>query len=315
MTATSRRASNGSAGNGCSYNVWSQAAVYLLCNFLSDDRRWQGIMQALAPEHRKTFLLGLGTQKAASTWLVKYLVKEKGVRFGFAAKYHIWDVAEEQYVPPQFPQDRKEWRRLVMRRFPAYYFHHFARILKDDAVHLTGDLSPSYCSLPQERIAYIVERFERRGIDTKAVFLMRDPVERCISAAAMWRRKSEAAAGLSVEEVLIRRYNSPNCEARTRYPATLKAAEGALGDGKLHIGIFENMFEEPNLRALTEFLGVSLKTDKASDVRNAGEREKPVSEETRALVANHYRDVYLYCAGRFPQVKRLWGGFRYLDLP
>ena len=270
-------------------------------------------MQSTAPQERKVFLLGLGTQKAASTWLVKYLAKEKGVRFGFAAKYHIWDVAEEQYVPPAMPRDRNELRRFLMRRFPPYYFHHFAKILKDNDVRLTGDLSPSYCSLPQERIRYIAERFARRGIDTKAVFLMRDPVERCISAAAMWRRKSATAADLSVEEVLLRRYDSPNYEARTRYPATINAGRAALGHDKLHIGIFENMFEEANLRALTNFLGVSLKTDKASDVRNAGEREKPVSEETRAIVANHYRDVYMDCARLFPEVTGLWGGFKYLE--
>lgn len=271
-------------------------------------------MQSSAPQGKKVFLLGLGTQKAASTWLVKYLAKEEGVRFGFAAKYHIWDVAEEQYVPPAIPRDLNEIRRIIMRRFSPYYFHHFARILKDDNVRLTGDLSSSYCSLPQERIRYIAERFARRGIDTKAVFLMRDPVERCISAAAMLRRKSAPGADLSVEEVLLGRYNSPGFEVRTRYPATIDAARAALGHGKFHIGIYESMFEEANLRALTKFLGVSLKMDKTSDVRNGGERQKNVSDETRALVANHYRDVYLDCARQFPEVTRLWGGFKHLDL-
>ena len=45
-------------------------------------------------QKQKTFLLGFGAQKAASTWLVKYLAKQKGVKFGFAAKYHIWDVVD-----------------------------------------------------------------------------------------------------------------------------------------------------------------------------------------------------------------------------
>ena len=88
---------------------------------------------------------------------------------------------------------------------------------------MTGDLSPSYSGLSAKRIAYIVNAFAKRGIETKAVFILRDPVERCISAAAMEKRKYPTEGTL--DELLQRKHKTSNFEFRTRYMKTIEAAD------------------------------------------------------------------------------------------
>lgn len=264
---------------------------------------------------KKTFLLGLGAQKAATTWLAKSLVKTKGVDMGFAAKYHVWDVVDLEGIPPvQRDGARRSdhLRRALMRRYHPYYFYYFERQLKSEDVHLTGDLSPSYAGLSAERMSYIVEAFRKRKIAAKAIFIIRDPVDRCISAAAMAQRKVPKFSKMDLEEVVRDRYRSERYDFKTQYGETIKRAETAFDPGKSQVFLFETLFTPKGMNALSEFLNVDIDKTKAAQVQNAGSEKQPVSEATRAEIARHYRGVYEYCAARFPVAMTRWSGFQYL---
>ena len=45
---------------------------------------------------------------------------------------------------------------------------------------------------------------------------------------------------------------------------------------------------------------------------NSATASVAISEDSRAAVAEHYREVYEYMADFMPQTRELWGGFKYL---
>ncbi len=55
-------------------------------------------------ESNKTFLLGLGNQKCATSWLHKYLSQNTNFDGGFAKEYHIWDALDIPLVSSQLYQ-------------------------------------------------------------------------------------------------------------------------------------------------------------------------------------------------------------------
>ena len=137
-------------------------------------------------EMQKTFLLGVGAQKAGTSWLHDQLHRRRDADFGFLKEYHVFDALELEHFSsfrPQNPSPLKwrTWRRARMIRRPERYFSYFASRLKPSHIRLTGDITPSYAGLSAKSFQHIRNAFAQRGVTTRAVFIMRDPVERFLS--------------------------------------------------------------------------------------------------------------------------------------
>ena len=148
----------------------------------------------------KTFLLGVGCQKGGTSWLHNYLSKHPNTNMGFAKEYHIFDALtipacerhrdeKSRYSFVFKDMKYKLWPRRLLgvklrREFysdTGKYFDYFDRIAEpSDGVTLTGDITPSYAGLSPEVYKEIKDGAEARGFRVKVIFLMRDPVERCI---------------------------------------------------------------------------------------------------------------------------------------
>jgi hypothetical protein len=143
------------------------------------------------------FILGVGSQKSGTTWLHEYMRNGVNVRMGPVKEYHIWDAmhlpACKKFRVEQKQASRnpaKKIRRAMQRR-PGYYFDFFKNILSEPGIEITSDITPSYSGLGRDVFSSIRTGFDSIGIDCKAVFLMRDPVERCISSLAMRMARKE----------------------------------------------------------------------------------------------------------------------------
>ena len=141
-----------------------------------------------------TFLLGVGAQKAGTSWLHDQLHRRSDADFGFLKEYHIFDALElERFANfrPKRPTPLKwrTWRRARFIARPERYFDYFASRLKPPRIRLTGDITPSYAGLSAESYQRIQKAFAQRGVQTRAVFIMRDPVERFLSQQRMQLRK------------------------------------------------------------------------------------------------------------------------------
>ena len=265
----------------------------------------------------KTFLLGVGAQKSGTTWLHQFLARQANTDLGFAKEYHIWDAlftpecARHIVRLRDTPKSRKLQRRWLMQRRPSYYFAYFSSLLRRSSVSLTGDITPAYSSLDGNTLKLIRDGFAARGVDCKVVFLMRDPVERCISAVAHERNKQRLPAKLDYTDEIRAYAESRQCEIRTNYARTIANLEAAFAPSDLYYGIYEQMFEEAEIRRLAAFLGVSPSLH-LRDVRVNVSPKLNFDPEVRGFVARHYAPVYEFAATRFPGTPTQWKGFEHL---
>lgn len=265
----------------------------------------------------RTFILGVGAQKAGTTWLFHYLAGAPNASMGLVKEYHIWDAltlplcGKFVVAPEHRGQGAQAELRFLMQKDTRNYFDYFAMLLQKPGKTTTADITPSYSGLAAPVLRQIVEGFASRAITARAVFLLRDPVERCWSQARMAQRRVAGAAPASGEEVL-RISTSPESDLRTRYDRTLDALAAAFPQDAVYAGLHETMHLPENVAAISRFCGVESRPALAEDRVNTGEKQQALDPAVAAEIARHYRPVYDMAARRFPEAVTLWPGYRYL---
>ncbi len=274
----------------------------------------------------KTFILGLGAQKAGTSWLYRYLEACPQVDFGLMKEYHVWDVRQS---PASFPHFRVDEERLVQQRatprfpmlqlryamqnFDGFYGFYFENLLRQSGKTITGDITPSYSALTVETLKTIRDELTARGFDIRVVFLMRDPVERIWSAVRMKRRirlnnTPVTLADLPPEaEEVAETFATPGAEARGRYDHTIANIEAVFDKNRVYYGFFETLFSEPVLRDLADFLGVPVLAERLETKVNVSEKNAPLPTDLHQRIRDHYAPVYAFCHDRFPDTRALWG--------
>lgn len=276
----------------------------------------------------KFFVLGVGAQKSGTTWLHSYLAGHSQANLGAAKEYHVFDALHvtDEGIRRKFLQRRinqllqgvdrlKPVDRLVAGFLgdTQRYYDYFDGLLQQDGVNLTGDITPSYCALPVSALAEIRDEFARRGIRVKVVFLMRDPVERCISAVKHVLRQSgesftgQCHFGGDGESVLRELYASPAFVMRGRYDLTLERLEQVFDPEDIGLFFYEALFKETTITHLCGFLGLPYLPASHNLRVNASDNEIVVKQTLRAEVQRFYQPVY----ERFPaQATALWNDYR-----
>ena len=280
---------------------------------------------------RRVFLLGVGAQRAGTTWLHTQL-QSSGVVARFPVKeFHIWDAISS----PLFSEfdlragyfslntlksllrrirrsdldSRTELRR-KMQTSPENYFDFFRDLLEAQGCTIASDITPSYCALSEQVFSDIREGFEAYDIDVKVVYILRDPADRCLSAVRKYRRDNTTKQGVDVilpeEEAFLRYLQSDHAKVRTDYPGTLTRLEKVFPAEKMHIGFFETMFQERELVRLEQFLGIDIDRAAVKVRRNSTEASARDDALLREQAEQQFRYVYEYCFQRFPHLTDLW---------
>ncbi|MDP4823582.1 MAG: sulfotransferase domain-containing protein [Aestuariivirgaceae bacterium] len=271
----------------------------------------------------------MGAQKAGTTWLSKYLTAAPEVTAGSLKEFHIWDALYSPacrgalisnptlgkivfgglFLHPR--RLRRQKLRWAMQNDEENYFSYFAKLLETPGKRIAYDITPSYSCLPSQAISRISQGFQRRDITTKAIFLMRDPVERCWSAARMLKDLKAGTTDVTGEEVLIHAM-SEAAEIRTRYNLTQNALREALAEENIYVGLYEEMHRQEKIEAISEFCGVTTDLSMMNERVNARQKVSELNTGFKAKIALHYRDVYDTTARAYPQALDLWSGYRYL---
>lgn len=209
------------------------------------------------------FALGLGAQKAGSSWLHDQLNRRRDADFGFLKEYHIHDALT---VPEAgFSNRRKRslmkprtWRRQRFIADPQRYYDYFASVLKRPGIQLTGDITPSYCALTQETLSSIQAGFAQRNIPVRPIFLMRDPLERIISSQRMKLRKQNCHHPedeiKALRQLCLERPKS--VALRSNYGHTLAALTNVFTPNTCFIDLYERIFREESWQRLCDLLNV-----------------------------------------------------------
>jgi len=287
----------------------------------------------------KRFLLGVGCQKGGTTWLHDYISQHPNGDFGFQKEYHIFDVLFTDSGDSVL--ERRRTRALeelqnrdslinspngfkVFKLFDFYsnidsYFDYFWTLAnRNPDVHLTGDITPAYAGLSTETFAMIRAKLVERDLVPRVVFLMRDPVERCISMFRMRMRITRGAIDWNEEEekeAVRASYTKDTCVRRTQYDQTMISLEQVFKPEEIFYGFYEELFEEKTIRDLTGFLGVEYRAPDFKKQVNVSRTEHELGEEIRREIFDFYRDTYDFIGGRFgaDRVKRLWKSYRHFD--
>ena len=237
------------------------------------------------------FLLGLGAQKAGTSWLHAQLNRRRDADFGFLKEYHIHDALTLPTAGFSGRRGRsllkpRTWRRQRFLERPERYYAYFTSLLKHPGIRLTGDITPSYSGLSSNTLQAIQRGFAAQDIPVRPVFLMRDPIERIISSLRMHRRKQglrDSAGEIQALHQLCHE-RPERINLRSDYGHTLTALQNSFGLKHCFIGTYEQLFHQDCWAELCRFLGVRYQEPKWEQRVNASRTDTDLPEELLKLL-------------------------------
>ena len=262
------------------------------------------------------FILGMGAQKAGTSWLHNTLAKQTNVNLGFMKEYHVWDyvfsdLCKGVKAPLKKPDNAVAAMRRLMQESPQIYAKYFQSLISS-GVNTTGDITPSYSIINESGLKKISSTIKDAGFDLKVVFLMRDPVERIWSAVRMEKRdrlqKGENLDSNFLDSRIKQYISFEQHIARSDYKTTVQNITKVFSEDEIHFALYERLFDEKGFNALQDFLGFKLKNVKFFERVNASESE-PISEAVTKMLIEFLSPQYQFCNDRFEDTKEVWRGF------
>lgn len=290
-------------------------------------RRYRAIFKKGPRVARPVFVLGVGAQKAGTSWLHDYLSSHPSADMGFTKEYHVFDglFITDPEVRQEFLDRRLERLRSFGGKAPYedrlivdmiadldVYFSYFESLSTiGKTVYLTGDISPCYSALPVGVYSLVRNNLLARGMRPRVIFMMRDPVERCISAARMILRNTDHEVSAASENELIEKiYTSPYTTLRSRYDRTIPNLEAVFPPEELHYVFYEEFFSDESIQALTDFLDIEYVPGEVGRMVNVSRTGNVIDEELRRKMCDHFEPIYRFAKNRFgkERIQRLWEG-------
>jgi len=258
----------------------------------------------------RTFVLGVGAQKAGTTWLHSYVANSANANMGFTKEYHIWDAVCSPLCN-QFKLQKSQlsklntlnYLRYCMQEIPGFYEDYFNSVFNSGA-KITGDITPSYSALTEADFHQLKDKIKRTGAKVRCVFLMRDPVERCWSAVRMKRRNQNRLD--DEEQHLARRYSSEQCQFRTRYEVVCERLRNVFTEEELYFGFYETMFDDGELERISKFLSLPVNYEHRKKQFNVSPKNSQISTDLREKIQYFYSDTYDYCFENFEETNLIW---------
>jgi hypothetical protein len=254
------------------------------------------------PLHGKTLFVGIGAQKAGTTWLHVQLAKRPDVYLPSGKELHYFDVVHRPDLCARFAEGLEERlaqdaHLLAGQSVPGAgdedRYADFFRRRVSPAIRLFGEITPAYAVLRQDGFEAI-----RRVHDTvRILFVLRDPVERLAANVrfALWRRERR----LPAPDDYLAALDDPMIEARGRYDRTLETVDQVFAPADVMTGFYEQI-SAPSFQArLGDFLGLDrLELDPDQRV-HASPAAPPLEEAVRDALRRRLAPVYDACRARF----------------
>nr|VFJ66463.1 MAG: Sulfotransferase family protein [Candidatus Kentron sp. DK] len=274
---------------------------------------------------KKTFLLGVGAQKAGTSWLYQQLKKSEDFANGFRKEYHIFDALTIKECKSFLTQTQKRCRRLLDSEFDTWsqspdlkaltfyadtnnYFCYFEKLLNESDANLVADITPSYSGLSSETLSYIKKQFAKRGIDVKVIFIMREPINRLLSALKMhFRRK-----GLTIEsEPIIKEMKlsiGKNWETlRSNYRETCSNIIDVFDEQQRCFCFYETMFSPGEMLRIFDFFGIDASCVDVEEMVNHTPGIIRIDKDSMKIFEENFTDRYNFVKSNFNgDIHDLW---------
>ena len=263
----------------------------------------------------KTFLMCVGAQKAGTTWLWHYLRRNPKIDLGFKKSYHVWDVL----TIPEYEFFKSELETKIIKFHNSYikpiqlsfmndpnkYYEYFIERL--NSWDITGDFTAQSSALSEETFHQIISKFEANNIETKAIFLMRDPVDRLQS---MMRMKLVMCGNTSPSYetetlMMLEHSNSRNYYYTGDYSAIVPKLD-RIFQSNVCYKFFDTLFTDHSTTDICSFLNISFHRPDYDFNPILSKTSNVLTVEDRDYFEQLYKPIYDYTAERFPEVKTLW---------
>jgi hypothetical protein len=289
----------------------------------------------------KDFVLGIGAQKAGTTWLYTYLRNNPDVGMAKLKEFHTFDA---YYLPElcgsfhrnklaklkarnlkvEASNKRQPRRPTVLSTLVGMhynlqlYVHYFEEMARRD-VKLVGEITPSYSMLNAEHFRGIRDLLSSK-FRLKFVFLMRDPIERCYSALRMMDQRAHVRgrdpatnAELKFRDEIV----TDACRLRTQYERTMTELEQVFDRKQIFYGIYESFFREEKVAELCEFLEIRYTPPKVDERSNASPTRGALSQGDIDFARRLYAPTCDFCAARFGRdvIKKNWKWYDHRGAP
>ena len=273
----------------------------------------------------RTFVLGLGAQKAGTSWVYAQLAKLPEFKAPYTKEMHIFDavhleecaqlrIKAETHFSAALLKGRDHYeknpvtKRMQMMLNQDEYFKYYDDLL-DEEHCMTADVTPSYSGLPVEVLRSIRDEFEKRSIETRVVFFMREPVARLESAIRMKLRKSNKLEDVSPESMMVRvreLAHTGGDRVRSSYRDTVDRIRACFGEDEYHLGFYETMFQADELARLGTFLGIDTSGFDVGRRVNHTSKSFTYPNEFLAEMKESYADNYAFATQDLGLPPEIW---------
>ena len=146
--------------------------------------------------------LGIGAQKAGTSWLYEALALHPQLRFPAGKEVHFWDAQRAQGL---------EWYRALFPTQPPQV--------------KSGEITPAYGFLSPD----VIREIREFNPALRMVYLLRNPIERAWSSALMALGKAELTFDEASDQWFVDHFHSRGSLARGDYEACLRNWRGVFG--------------------------------------------------------------------------------------
>ena len=120
------------------------------------------------------FILGVGAQKAGTTWLYNYLKNSNVTNLGPVKEWHIWDAISNNFfsnflINKQLSEENIINKiRYSMQNIDGFYEKYFLTLMSPEN-YITGDITPSYSTLDYTDLIKIKNKLSNIGFNVKVI--------------------------------------------------------------------------------------------------------------------------------------------------
>lgn len=266
-------------------------------------------LQENDPLQDKTILIGIGAQKAGTTWLWEYLTDHPGIFMSPIKEIHYFDMKyvpeirpiQEQYFIKRmqhFAQKTTDFKQIRQNEFHYRQLKNYLEIfeMKDNEDYLNFfrqrvgkepvccEISPGYALLKAEQFSEIYNLHNR----VKLMFLMRNPIDRFWSNLRFYEQMFR---NFSAQDRFLDALKDSSIVGRTNYIRTIKEIRKSVPQQDLLLLFYENLFSNSALEQVCNFAGIDFHpTDLNRRVLKS--KSIPVSEDHMQKAYDLFEPVY-----------------------
>lgn len=270
----------------------------------------------------KTYVVGVGVQKAGTSWLHDYLSRQPDIYTSPRKEMHYFDArfapgatrirhllvrqlkkqAERMLAAEDFetfsPAFIEAADRVRMHYDDKGYPDYFAS--RVGSKRLFGEITPSYCLIGENGFRHMKSLFP----SIRVIYIMRDPVDRHLSFLRMTEegRGQDGYALKNFISSLERGFARQMCDYRSH----LEALRAVFAPEELFIGFYERLFTDAEIGRLCSFLGIPFASGNfGTRIRTSGTAADPTPEMIAEAVSI-LKPTYDYVRETIADVPETW---------